>query len=86
MQKNRKKKMRSERIIMFGAIKAGYTFREVNDLLGEAGFRPMNENSFHMVKKLYLPHIFGGHAVNQKLRKQVEHPDSVGNLGKSKST
>lgn len=77
---SRKNKIPVQRLIGITAIHAGYTYEEINNLLSDAGFDPMNQNSFHMAKKKYIPHIFGNNKVNQKLRDQIEHPSSVGGL------
>jgi len=81
---SRKRKKPSERLIIFGAIHAGHTYEQVNVLLKEANFNSMNENSYKMVKKSYVPHIFGSDKTNQKLRDQIEHPSSMAGLKKLK--
>ena len=76
----RKNKKPVERLISVTAIHGGYTYKEVNKLLSDAGFGPMNQDSFLIEEKKYVPHIFGSNKVNQKLRDQIEHPATVGNL------
>ena len=52
-----KRKIPAQRAIEFAAIMAGCSLEEVNKMLKSAGFRDMNETSYTMVKKQYIPFL-----------------------------
>jgi len=52
-----KKKIPAQRAIELSAIMAGCTLLEVNEMLKTAGFPDMNETSYTMVKKQYIPFL-----------------------------
>ena len=52
-----KRKIPAQRAIEFAGIIAGCSLEEVNEMLNSAGFRDMNETSYIMVKKQYVPFI-----------------------------
>ena len=52
-----KRKIPAQRAIEFAGILAGCSCGEVNEMLASAGFPDMNENSYHMVKKQYIPFL-----------------------------
>jgi len=52
-----KRKIPAQRAIEFAGIIAGCSLEEVNEMLNSAGFRDMNETSYKMVKKQYVPFL-----------------------------
>ena len=67
------KKTPIERIATIAAIHKGFTLEQVNTVLIEAGFEPMNENSYNSERSTYVPAIYDS-ANNYELLEHIHSP------------
>ena len=75
-----KRKLPAQRAIEFTGIIAGCTLKEINEMLNSAGFREMNETSYIMVKKQYVPFIRA--AGDEYIKEHLYSPRRLNQLGK----
>ena len=73
-----KRKIPAQRAIEFAAIMAGCSLEEVNEMLNSAGFRDMNEASYTMVKKQYVPFLRS--AGNSYIKEHLYSPRRLNQL------
>ena len=67
------KKTPIERLATITAIHNGFTLKEVNAILVEGGFEPMNENSYNSERNTYAPAIFDS-TNNYGLKEHIYSP------------